>query len=606
MVFFKKNNQHNKNEKDQRFYDLKFNPDKSTIVLKNKRKDLVFNLQNLKYFWYKFRNKIILGFVFLIIISFIFNYFFFSHAEILEFYPSSCLGGWQNPQNAQGKPELEPNAKSEDFNENNSAILKNIISEIYCGNFKGDVLENTIPKKAFLKFSWLIQEGEKNENIILNTSSTSDENLIETSTLIQIINLSSTTQTTTEEEMPSDLDNSSSTNLENTNTSTLNLDNQSSTNNNLESQIIPESLEQTPQIESSTTNNSTTPESSNLNSSFWNKLFKIVFAQNFESSSQQVNQNVSDSEIDLNNSLNSSSVDVLNLDDSTNTAISSTDSNLIENTSTLNLNIVSSTDDIFELFYTFDGTFWQSLGRVNFSNWKDLKIEIPDFDWSKLDKLQIKIQSISPKEYNLTAYLDGMILEVEYETKQNLDENTNLAQIDQSLVDNNLGQNNSSTDSMNLNNNINEESSSTNSGEQQNSEEYSMENNPLNQPNLNTTPLTKRKIQSNIIISKNSNILCNSIPQSINISNQNNINLKLLAENLKLGTKIEIGSLPDGIDIKFLKNNDYIINSSLENETFDLEVFNQIGSQKGNFNIPIIIYEDNNKAVICQINVINF
>lgn len=606
MVFFKKNNKHNKNEKDQRFYDLKFNPDKSTIVLKNKRKDLVFNLQNLKYFWYKFRNKIILGFVFLIIISFIFNYFLFSRAEILEFYPSSCLGGWQNPQNAQGKPELESNVKSEDFNDNNSAILKNIISEIYCGNFKGDVLENTIPKKVFLKFSWLIQEGEKNENIILNTSSTSDENLIETSTLIQIINLSSTIQTTTEEEIPSDLNNSSSTNLENTNTSTLNLDNQSSTNNNLESQIIPESLEQTPQIESSTTNNSTTPESSNLNSSFWNKLFKIVFAQNFESSSQQVNQNISTSEIDLNNSLNSSSVDVLNLNDSTNTAISSTDSNLTENTSTLNLNIVSSTDDIFELFYTFDGTSWQSLGRVNFSNWKDLKIEIPDFDWSKLDKLQIKIQSISPKEYNLTAYLDGMILEVEYETKQNLDENTNLAQIDQSLVDNNLGQNNSSTDSMNLNNNINEESSSTDSGEQQNSEEYSMENNPLNQQNLNTTPLTKRKIQSNIIISKNSNILCNSSPQSINISNQNNINLKFLAENLKLGTKIEIGSLPDGIDIKFLKNNDYIINSSLENEVFDLEVFNQIGSQKGNFNIPIIIYEDNNKAVICQINVINF
>src|SRR4051812_39048161 len=33
------------------------------------------------------------------------NLFFRTHASVAEFYPSSCLGGWENPANAADKPD---------------------------------------------------------------------------------------------------------------------------------------------------------------------------------------------------------------------------------------------------------------------------------------------------------------------------------------------------------------------------------------------------------------------------------------------------------------------------------------------------------------------
>lgn len=69
----------------------------------------------------------------------------------------------------------------------------------------------------------------------------------------------------------------------------------------------------------------------------------------------------------------------------------------------------------------------------------------------------------------------------------------------------------------------------------------------------------------------------------------------------------EIGSLPNGIDVRFAKNNDYIYDFRGKETTLELLVNNQDGSLTGDFTIPIIYTHKAKKesSVICQLNIVN-
>ncbi len=84
-------------------------------------------------------------------------YSLFVRANIFNYYPSSCLGTWDNPQNAQDEPSLGPNAKPEEFNKDNSTFYGGGAKQVFCGGFRsnGDETEK-IFKKAVLRFSWAI------------------------------------------------------------------------------------------------------------------------------------------------------------------------------------------------------------------------------------------------------------------------------------------------------------------------------------------------------------------------------------------------------------------------------------------------------------------
>src|SRR4030042_6172975 len=94
----------------------------------------VLNLKKQKQLYISF--SLVGGLIFLTALGW-FIYGTFIRAEKASFYPTSCLGGWQNPQNAEGKPDLDEGAPGEDFNSKNSAVLQNAISELYCGGCKG-------------------------------------------------------------------------------------------------------------------------------------------------------------------------------------------------------------------------------------------------------------------------------------------------------------------------------------------------------------------------------------------------------------------------------------------------------------------------------------
>lgn len=424
--FFKKNK--NKLENKLKTHDIKIIPHKKVILFKKRGWKIEITSKDLFNFLYKFKFLFSSFAIFIIILLFVF--YFKTKANVVQFYPESCLGGWQNPQNASGKPDLLKDSKEDNFNKNNSAVLNNVISEIYCGKFSGDIPENTEPIKAIIKFSWFIKEGGNNfidlDNNLIN---------IETSTLIQVIDSSTSGEINTLIEE----DNSSTTEKQ-INSSTINNLNENNLNSNLPDQNSIKQNSNTEETKPQDAPKSEMLPNESIPSSFWNKLLKFVFAQDvnntqiefFNSStekdiinttSQDNLENNNQNNFDLSNASSSDSSE--NLLNTSTKKFSNDDLLQTYSTSTINTEnnqISTSSDDIFEILYTFDGLNWQSLGKVDFSNWQNLEFEIANFDWSKLDNFQVKIQSISPKEYNLIAYLDGMILETEYENINDLKE----------------------------------------------------------------------------------------------------------------------------------------------------------------------------------------
>ena len=71
--------------------------------------------------------------------------------------------------------------------------------------------------------------------------------------------------------------------------------------------------------------------------------------------------------------------------------------------------------------------------------------------------------------------------------------------------------------------------------------------------------------------------------------------------------EIEVGGLPQGVDITFSKNGSYRYVQGADDRFLELSITNQQGSQKGNFGVPIIYTQKGAKdsSVICQINIVN-
>ncbi len=98
-------------------------------------------------------------------------------AENSVFYPETCLGGWVNPQYAQGEQQTTSNGDETQFTKHNSAVLpKNTDAEMYCGNFKGKFDQTTKPTKiivslALTKGADLLLEDMMESGLINGTSS---------------------------------------------------------------------------------------------------------------------------------------------------------------------------------------------------------------------------------------------------------------------------------------------------------------------------------------------------------------------------------------------------------------------------------------------------
>ncbi len=81
-------------------------------------------------------------------------YSFTARGSALVFHPATCVGGWQNAQNAQGVPELTAGADVAEFTPANSALFVGGVQSIDCNTFSGiQAPEGTAIEALSLSFS---------------------------------------------------------------------------------------------------------------------------------------------------------------------------------------------------------------------------------------------------------------------------------------------------------------------------------------------------------------------------------------------------------------------------------------------------------------------
>ncbi len=411
--FIKKPCLKNKNQhRSKRIEDVVLKSGKKKLSLKEKVWRIELTARDIKNFFRQHRPVLITSLIALVIVTGFFGYLLITQADVANFYSTSCLGGWQNPQNAQGKPDVGENGLAEEFNENNSAVLKNVISQIFCGSFEGEIPENSQPKKVLIKFSWVVRTEEE----IL----ASEENSGATSTLIEIIETTSTI----------DIISTSTPETESTSSPVSFWHPIRNFISNGASKIVhlvfaeetstPEIVIEIPVEESSTP---PIIEEVNTTSS---PIEPPEDPQTPTSTPKEIMTETATTTT-INQTATSSNQEEIILATSTEEDLISTTTQetilIPENTATSTEEIATTTpitpsipEPFLEILYTLDGTNWQSLGKVNRDNWQNLALEIPNFNWEDISKVQISIQSLSPVDFTPTVYLDGLWLEVEYET----------------------------------------------------------------------------------------------------------------------------------------------------------------------------------------------
>lgn len=406
-------------------------------------------------------------------------------AEVATFYPTACLGGWNNPRNAEGEPETKSNTDESVFTKDNSALLlATTNADIYCGNFTGQIEQNTKPTKILVALAWskgpdivleqnIVGDSFASSSVeILDSASTTDVSFTLSSSTGAVAtstegsgSIVSTTSPQTEEtslvskvvnvveetfqKMFGGESNSTSTPEEATQVPVevkTDVPVATQPENTVQEEIKVE-VAPTPQPE---TPPSDSPPVSFLDT-FLQKIsshfIKKVFAEEVATTTYTVTIDAqSVPETSTTTSTPQTSEVVIKEpviikestgDATTTEAVASTTpetteiASTTESTSTqvfLDTTSPVTTDsssnnesqnNFLEVLYTFDGIVWNSLGKVNEESMKYRTFEIPvnaTTSWGVLSQLQIKVQSIQRVDATPTVYLDGIKVEVLYET----------------------------------------------------------------------------------------------------------------------------------------------------------------------------------------------
>jgi hypothetical protein len=514
-------------------------------------------------------------------------YSLFVKANIFNYYPSSCLGTWDNPQNAEGEPSLEPGAAPEEFNGGNSAFYDGGgAKQIFCGGFKTEAdPSEKIFKKAVLKFSWAIAVSPTPlPTGAGGTGGAPSQTLQQSEFENEILDLPASASVIVIPDIPSAASES--------------LENQPSNPEPTPEQIPlgPEpspvmTEEPTPTPEASATLEPTPipepapesvppsepapPPAESPTSFIKNRILSTIFSVEDEVSGPSLSLS-QDNNLPTPSPTSSSFVSPsLTVTPSFSPAASAAvqaDQSLTGVASpSQTASLSQSLDNFLEISYSTDGQNWHLLALVSDRNFNNLELEIPITSRVELEKLQISIRGTASDTIK-QIYLDGMRIEAQYEIQNEEKDAT-------------------SGDSTS----ISEGSSTQESFEQIN-----------NQPP--PVSLKERKLQKHIEVDPKATHSCRVAPFAIDISNNPSALVKITLARIRgegQPEEIEIGSLPLGIEMVFANNKDYIYQPQANETTLDLEIKNQPGSQKGNFNIAII-YTSGNSTTMCQINVINF
>ena len=162
-------------EHKQKISDVFFDSKNKVLSLRDRM--LTIDIDKIKNSF--FEHKILLKYSSIVLFIVLVSVFSLrSRADIANFYPTNCLGNWENPQNAEGVPDVKNNSDKNNFLPSNSAVLNNTNAPLYCGNFSGEIPQDAQAKKFILRFSIIdLDRNSENQNTVpINPVNTTDLN----------------------------------------------------------------------------------------------------------------------------------------------------------------------------------------------------------------------------------------------------------------------------------------------------------------------------------------------------------------------------------------------------------------------------------------------
>ena len=480
-------------------------------------------------------------------------------AQVSSFYSTSCLGGWRNTDKAEGVPDVTQE-NDENYSMSNSAFVYNTSAQIYCGDFEGEIPNDALNKKVLVKFSWATssldavapESSQSSKDEDAGTEPTEQEGQIES----EIIPEETINETSSEGEIvpPDTLPPS-------------------------ETEPEVETVEETAP-ETETEPKELPPDESLI-------YFSIPVAYAEELTTEE--------ETDIKNAEEKSQPETLS-------------------------NIPPGT--ILEALYTLDDTNWIHLSYIETID-DNGSFELPAEFFATtedLNKVQIALHTISNYDSQQVIYLDSVWLEVEYEQAveeraedssqvatalegvENEEQNLEEEQQDEEVLEDEVIEEMPEEAEEVLPEEIIEEEIIT-------EEKAELIPNPVEMPPpLPWPPLSIRNFTKNIIIDPSARHSCVAKSFTVDISM---VDIYLTSFFLvKSGDsiyKLEIGSLPAGIDITFSKNNLHSYEPMPSETEIDLKIVNEDGSRKGNFSVTVYFTKKGatDSSVTCQINVVN-
>jgi len=434
----------------KKIHDVFFAPERQTVSLRRREAKIEIDLWKIRQF-ILFHRYAFLSLGSFLVLTTALAFSFISHADTALFYPDSCLGGWQNPEQAAGKPDLNSSSAISDFNTKNSAFLLNKISQIFCGEFQGDIPEKSQLKKATLHILLAIAPKEtfslenSEEELPVGQATTSDSldnkelEIIFEDKVLEVQKASSTpagsfdlgteTTTTSEDadvsvEEQGNLENEAGQALEENATSTEDFPGEQGGIGEEESEpAAPEEVQEQP-ADSNEASEETTPPSGEENPESPEVSLMRFFGVNYVFASDDVSGDTSNfglSSTTKDTAASSSPVSALaSSTPDREIAPSQNDEDSLEVPSSESLPLGQAE---VKVLFSFDGENWQPIGVISTGDvGPEFSFSVPINRWEDIAKMQIRLETPSVAPAEVIYYFDGLRLEASYERETSSEE----------------------------------------------------------------------------------------------------------------------------------------------------------------------------------------
>jgi hypothetical protein len=318
------------------------------------------------------------------------RYIFVGLASTADFYPSSCLGNWQNVENALGKPNLSSGASASAFTTANSASLGTSTAQMFCGNFSGDTDINTLTEKSFqeadLVFSWSFVFPEAASAPVIAPDNSGD-------------NSSDTVSSTIIAPTSGDVESGGGTTTP-----------PAATDIPPAQTVAPVTQDVAPPAEGAPAAPSDAPAApSDTSPTSWLRDFVgVAYADETSTLATDASTTSGIGTTTSSDGTNYVQVGTSTVPETTTTPIS-------VNTSMFqNIVVPSSTGDaVISIVYSTDGVTWQPLVNIDSANWQLARYKIPIHSWAELQHLQIAFVGLGASS-SPQVFLDAAGVEVSY------------------------------------------------------------------------------------------------------------------------------------------------------------------------------------------------